>query len=195
MRKRVLVDAPLGLGDADRAASRWPSRRRGAAQLGVRLDGLDDLLADAHHRVQAGPGSWKIMPMRPPRTRASPTGQREQVLAIEAAARGDARFSGSRRISASAVMLLPQPGFADQGEGPAALQMAHAGVRWPSTRPASESSSTRNVGDPAWTASSAIRRGVRLMPRDEAGRQRARAGRRHRARRRRTGSPPAPARP
>jgi hypothetical protein len=56
-------------------------------------------------------GSWKIMPMRLPRSgTARCIGLAHQLLAVEADAAGDfGRCSGSRPISAMTVMDLPQP--------------------------------------------------------------------------------------
>ena len=53
--KRVVVDAPFGLGYAHLAQPLNRTRPRcRTAQRGVRLDGLDDLITHPHHRVQAG---------------------------------------------------------------------------------------------------------------------------------------------
>ena len=53
--ERVVIDAPLGLGDADAAQPLDGLRASGrTAQRRVGLDRLDDLVAHPHDRVQAG---------------------------------------------------------------------------------------------------------------------------------------------
>ncbi len=88
-------------------------------------------------------GSWKIMPMRPPRTARMPaSGSASRSSRSSRTSPPVMRpFSGSRRISASAVMLLPQP------DSPTSAKVSPrwmASVR-PSmalTRPCSASSAT-----------------------------------------------------
>ena len=56
----VAVDATLRLGDAHTAQPvHGLAPRRHPTQAGVRLDGLDDLVAHPHHRVEAGGGLLK----------------------------------------------------------------------------------------------------------------------------------------
>jgi len=67
--ERVFVQPAFGLRDAHALQALHGLGTRGlAAQRGVRLDGFDDLVANAHHRVQANASFRKIMPMCRPRT-------------------------------------------------------------------------------------------------------------------------------
>ena len=145
--KRVLVDAPLGLGDADAAQpldrlARAPrAAQRACAPRSPRRSG----------RRPASPGSgWSPAPgrscrcARRARARISRSGQRQQRRcrpSVDAAGGRPRPFSGSRRISASAVMLLPQP------DSPTSANVSPRSIarRKPSiarTSPASASSAT-----------------------------------------------------
>ena len=141
------------------------------------------------------PGSWKIMPMRPPRTariddsgsvRRSPPSRTMRPPTMRP-------FSGRRRISASAVMLLPQPDSPTRAKvSPRRIDSCMPSIAL--TTPASASSATsrpsmsRVAGRCAAVISSSPRGAG-------AGGSSGRAGRRHRARRRRKGWPPAPGSP
>jgi ABC-type dipeptide/oligopeptide/nickel transport system ATPase component len=88
-------------------------------------------------------GSWKIMPMRPPRTERICASGRPNTSSPSRSRRPAVMrpLSGSRRIRASAVMLLPQP------DSPTSANVSPRSMlrRMPSiarTRPASASSAT-----------------------------------------------------
>ena len=88
-------------------------------------------------------GSWKIMPMRPPRTKR----MRDSGSASTSCASSITLplvmlpASGSRRISASAVMLLPQPDSPTSAKvSPRSMQSVRPSMAL--TRPASASSAT-----------------------------------------------------
>ena len=202
--ERVVVDAPLGLGDADpAAATRSPSRAppRRAARCAPRSP-----RRSARRRVITGfrlvAGSWKIMPMRPPRTlriRDSGSSSTSSPSSVDAGRRVTRPFSGSRRISASAVMLLPQPDSPTSAKvSPRSIARRQAVDRLDQAGVGVE----RDLQVVDRQHASSARRSVVASARAAAPRQlaarteaRARAGRRRRARRRRTGWRRAPASP
>ena len=132
------------------------------------------------------PGSWKIMPILPPRTeRMADSGSARMSCPSRVTLPCVmAPLSGSRRISASAVMLLPQP------DSPTSAKVS---PRWidrlkPSmalTSPASASSATFSLS----TCSTPF---MRPRPCECAAGNCAPADRTHRARRLQTGWPRAP---
>ena len=122
--ERVLVDAALGLGDADAPQPvDGLGARRVAAQLGVRLDRLDDLVADAHHRVQAGRRLLEDHADAPAAHGAHlRLGQAEHVGLIQMhAAAGDGAVLGQQAHQRQRRHALAAAGLADQREGLAAL--------------------------------------------------------------------------
>jgi hypothetical protein len=122
--ERVVVDAALGLGDADPAQPLDRLRaRRLAAQRGVGLDRLDDLRADLHHRIEAGGRLLEDHADAPAAHRAhAGLGQREQVVAIEPyLAAGDSAVLRQQPHQRQRRHALATAGFADQRERLAAL--------------------------------------------------------------------------
>ena len=123
--ERVLVDAPLGLRNADapQPFDRLGARRI-AAQRRVRLDRLDDLVADPHHRVQAGrrlledhadPAAAHGAHLRLPAARARRCRSTSHVALRDAAVVGQQAHQRQRGHALAAAR------FADQREGFAAL--------------------------------------------------------------------------
>ena len=151
-------------------------------------------------------GSWKIMPMRPPRTpRIALSGRRFRSSPSRSICPPTMRpASGSSRSSASAVMLLPQP---DSPTSAKVSRRATASPRrltaWVMPRSPAMSisrSRTSSMGEPAFIAHLPGRPGIARgagaasapgPPRGWAC-SGACADRRRRAPRRRTGWPPAP---
>ena len=88
-------------------------------------------------------GSWKIMPMRPPRTARMPDSGSASTSCPSSATRPcvTSPLSGSSRISASAVMLLPQPDSPTSAKvSPRRIDSVRPSMAL--TRPASASSAT-----------------------------------------------------
>ena len=137
--ERVLVDAAFGFGDAHAAQPVHRLLARGrAAQRRVGLDRLDDLVADLHHRIQAGP---RLLEDHPDASAAHVAhagfAQVEQVLAIELEpAGGDAPVVRQQPHQRQRRHALAAAGLAHQREGlalrqrqPHAIDGAHqAGV-------------------------------------------------------------------
>jgi hypothetical protein len=122
--ERVLVEAALGLGDADPAQplDRLGARRR-APKRRMRLDGLDDLDADLHDRVQAG---GRLLEDHADATAAHGTHaglrQREQIFLVQAhVAAGDAAVLRQQPHQRERRHALAAAGFADERERLAAL--------------------------------------------------------------------------
>ena len=122
---RIGVDAPRRVGNADaieqrerllarlrRPTCRDAARSGSATWRPMLCTGLSAVI-----------GSWKIMPMRSPRMRhISRVALADQLLAVEADAAGTCAPSGSRPISAIAVIDLPQPDSPTKPERLAALE-------------------------------------------------------------------------
>ncbi len=122
--ERVVVDAPLGLGNADAAQPLDGLRARcRAAQRRVGLDRLDDLRTDLHDRVQAGGRLLEDHADAPAAHRAhAGLGQREQVVAIQPhVAAGHAAVVGQQTHQRERRHALAAAGFADERERLAAL--------------------------------------------------------------------------
>ena len=84
--ERIFVDAPLRLRDADAAQpfDRLGARRRAAQRPCAPRSPRRSASPTRITGLRLVPGSWKIMPMRPPRIARMPRlGQAEQVLAVE----------------------------------------------------------------------------------------------------------------
>src|SRR3546814_75664 len=110
--KRVVAQALVRLGSTE--PFKTPGRpvcQCLAAMVGVRAQGFKQLLPYRHDRIRLVDGSWKIMPIWPPRTWLMPCSDRPLSSTAPKCIRpAEIRpASGSRRSKASAVMLLPQP--------------------------------------------------------------------------------------
>lgn len=207
--ERVLVDAALGLGDADAAQpvdGLLPGRL--AAQRRVRLDRLDDLRADLHHRIQAGARLLEDHADAPAAHVAhARLAQVEQVLAVEfQPAAGDAAVVGQQPHQGERRHALAAAGFPHQGEGPAlrqrqphAVDGAHqAGVGVQVDMEVVDLQHVAASLTKPWRPCQPDRRARRSCSSSAtapAAAACARVDRRHRARRRRTGWPPAPGSP
>jgi len=141
-------------------------------------------------------GSWKIMPMRPPRMlRISASGRANTSCPARSSRPVSTRpASGSSRISARAVMLLPQPDSPTRAKvSPRSMLRLSASTA--RTSPASASSSTaRSETSSRWCAIRPARAKWARRRRGAAGTP-GRVDRRRRGRRRGTGWPRAPASP
>ena len=121
--ERVLVDAALGLGDAHAAHPvDGLGARFDATQIGVHLDGFDDLVAYLHHRVQARRGLLEDHANAPTAHGAhAGFGQREHVIAFKAhLALRDATVLGQEAHEGQRGHALAAARFADEREGLAA---------------------------------------------------------------------------
>ena len=129
--KRVVVDAPRRLRNADLAEPLDRLRARsGATQWCVRLNGLDDLVADPHHRVQAGRRLLKDHADAPAAHRTHARfGQREHVGAFERdLAVRDVAVLGQQPHQRKRSHALAAARFADEREGLAALDREREAV-------------------------------------------------------------------
>jgi hypothetical protein len=183
----IVVDAPLGLGDAD-ALQPFDGLgpRRCAAQFGVRFNRLDNLGADAHDRVQAGRRLLEDhRDAAAPHIAHAALGQGQQVLAVQPhGAAGDAAVLGQQAHQRQRRHALAAAALAHQGEGLAARQrephavygLHEAGV---GVQLDLEAVDLKHAPPPSCAGTPAA---------GPSGTW----GRRHRARRRRTGWPPAP---
>ena len=111
---RILREAPLGRADADHAAAARarPRAPRLAPGRGACAAPRSIWKPTVKVGLREVIGSWKIMPMRSPRTsRIARSPSVEQVPPVEHDAAGvdPAGGSGSSRMIASAVTHLPQP--------------------------------------------------------------------------------------
>ena len=183
-----------------RSGSGMPTRRSHSIAFGARAAPRRRAPRSPRRsgRPRASPGSgwWRLLEDHadaPAAHRASPTRAGQHLRRRRRCAGRDVPLSGSRRISASAVIvLLPQP------DSPTSAKVSprrwqRSGRRW--RAPAgigveldlAAFDRRHRLPAPRLTAASPVAQRMRSAP--------ARAGRRRRARRRRTGWPPAPASP